>query len=397
MTVADTIRPVIERVQRRAFIVGVIGLLATVTLGLRDWTQFFHSYLFAYVYWMVFAMGSLAILQLHHMTGGRWGLPIRRILEAGSRTIPAMTVLFIPVLLGMKMNKIYPWIDSSILGNEATDHFRRMYLEPRLFIVRAVAYFAIWNLLAGLLNKWSAEQDRTGEVRLKNRMSSLAAPGTVLWAITWSWAMVDWVMSLEPTWYSSIYGMVFMVVACLGALSFSVLMLRMLNDYEPLRESYEPSHLNDIGNLILTFTLLWTYMSFSQFLIIWSGNLKQEIPWYKIRAFTSWGYIAAALLIFHFFVPFFILLQRRVKRRLERLSGLAMWMMAVTLVDVYWLIVPAFPSMKSGPRVSLVDIFAVIGIGGVWLGSYMLQLKKMPLLPLHDPRFEGVLEHSHGD
>jgi hypothetical protein len=397
MTAADAIRPVIERVQRRAFIAGLVGLLLTVVLGVRDWTQFFHSYLFAYVYWMVFAMGSLAILQLHHMTGGRWGLPIRRILEAGSRTIPAMTVLFIPVLLGMKMNKIYPWIDSSILGNEATDHFRRVYLEPRFFIVRAVVYFAIWNLLAGLLNKWSAEQDRTGDVRLKNRMSSLAAPGTVLWAITWSWAMVDWVMSLEPTWYSSIYGMVFMVVACLGALSFSVLMLRMLNGYEPLRESYEPSHLNDIGNLILTFTLLWTYMSFSQFLIIWSGNLKQEIPWYKTRAFTSWGYIAAALLIFHFFVPFFILLQRRVKRRLERLSGLALWMMAVTLVDVYWLIVPAFPNMKLGPRVSLVDIFAVIGIGGVWLGSYMLQLKKMPLLPLHDPRFEGVLEHSHGD
>lgn len=396
MTAPEIVRRTIDRVQQRGLIVGAIGLLATLGLGARDWTQFFHSYLFAYVFWMVFAMGSLAILQLHHMTGGRWGLPIRRILEAGSRTIPVMTVLFLPLLAGMK--KIYPWAaNPDMLGNEATGHFRRAYLDPHFFIVRAFIYFAVWNLLAGLLNKWSAEQDRTGDVRLKTRMSSLAAPGTVLWAITWSWAMVDWVMSLEPKWYSSIYGMVFMVVACLAALSFSVMMLRMLNDYEPLRESYEPSHLNDIGNLILTFTLLWTYMSFSQFLIIWSGNLKQEIPWYKVRAFTSWGYIGAALLIFHFFVPFFILLQRRAKRRVQRLAVLGVWMLIVTLLDVYWLIVPAFPNMNSGPRVFPLDIVAVIGIGGIWVGAYMGQLKKMPLLPLHDPRFEGVLEHSHGD
>ncbi len=394
MSAQDTARPIIERVQRRALVVGAIGLLATVGLGFRDWTQFFHSYLLAFVYWMVFAMGCLAMLQLHHMTGGKWGLPIRRILEAGSRTIPALTVLSIPVLVGVK--KIYPWASNpDVLGNEASDHFRRLWLQPQFFIVRAVFYFAVWNLLAYLLNKWSAEQDRTADVRLKDRMASLAAPGTVLWALTWSWAMLDWVMSLEPKWYSSIYGMVFMVIACLTAVSFSVIVLRMLNDYEPLRESYDPPRLNDLGNFMLTFTLLWTYMSFSQFLIIWSGNLKQEIPWYKVRAFTPWGYVAAALLIFHFFVPFFILLQRRVKRRLERLSVLAFWMLFISLVDVYWLVVPAFKS--EGPRVSPLDIVALIGIGGIWVAAYMGQLKKMPLLPLHDPRFEGVLEHSHGD
>jgi len=394
MSAQDTVRPVIERVQRRALVVGAIGLLATIGLGARDWTQFFHSYLLAFVYWMVFAMGCLAMLQLHHMTGGKWGLPIRRILEAGSRTIPVLTVLSIPVLLGVK--KIYPWASNpDMLGNEATGHFRKMWLQPGFFVVRAVVYFAVWNLLAYLLNKWSAEQDRTADVRLKDRMSSLSAPGTVLWSLTWSWAMLDWVMSLEPKWYSSIYGMVFMVIACLTAVSFSVIMLRMLNDYEPLRESYDPPRLNDLGNFMLTFTLLWTYMSFSQFLIIWSGNLKQEIPWYKVRAFTPWGYVAAALLIFHFFVPFFILLQRRVKRRLERLSVLAFWMLFISLVDVYWLVVPAFRS--EGPRVSPLDIVALIGIGGIWVAAYMGQLKKMPLLPLHDPRFEGVLEHSHGD
>jgi hypothetical protein len=393
MNLADTARPQIDRVQKRALACGVIGLVVTVALGFTNWQQFFRSYLVAFVYWMVFAMGCLAILQLHHMTGGRWGLPIRRILEAGTRTIPMMTLLFVPVVFGM--SRLYPWMQPDSLGDDPAGNFRRLYLSPHFFVVRAVIYFAIWNLLAGLQNKWSAEQDRTGDLALKDRMSSLAAPGTILWALSWSWAMIDWVMTLEPTWYSSIYGMVFMVIACLGALSFSVIMLRMLNDYEPLRDSYDPYRLNDIGNLMLTFTLLWTYMSFAQFLIIWSGNLKQEIPWYMTRAFGRWAVIAAGLLVFHFFVPFFILLQRRVKRRLERLSVLAAWMMIITLVDVYWLVVPSFE--KAGPQIHLVDIFALVGIGGVWVATYMGQLKKMPLLPLHDPRFEGVLEHQHGD
>jgi hypothetical protein len=393
MNATDTTRPRIDRVQKLALICGVLGLILAFAVGFTNWQQFFRSYLVAYVYWMVFAMGCLAVLQLHHMTGGRWGLPIRRILEAGSRTIPAMTVLFVPVLFGM--SRLYPWMQPESLGDDPSGSFRRAYLTPHFFIVRAVIYFAIWNLLAGLLNKWSAEQDRTGDLGLKVRMSSLAAPGTVLWAITWSWAMVDWVMTLEPKWYSSIYGMVFMVIACLAAFSFSVVMLRMLNDNGPLRDSYEPAHLNDIGNLMLTFTLLWTYMSFSQFLIIWSGNLKQEIPWYMTRAFGRWGLIAAALLLFHFFVPFFILLQRRVKRRLEKLSALGVWMLAITLVDVYWLIVPSIE--KPGPQIHLLDILALVGIGGVWVGTYMAQLKKLPLLPVHDPRFEGVLEHQHGD
>jgi len=393
MNLADTARPQIDRVQKRALACGVIGLVVAVALGFTNWQQFFRSYLVAFVYWMVFAMGCLAILQLHHMTGGRWGLPIRRILEAGTRTIPMMTLLFVPVVFGM--SRLYPWMQPDSLGDDPAGNFRRLYLSPHFFVVRAVIYFAIWNLLAGLQNKWSAEQDRTGDLALKDRMSSLAAPGTILWALSWSWAMIDWVMTLEPTWYSSIYGMVFMVIACLGALSFSVIMLRMLNDYEPLRDSYDPYRLNDIGNLMLTFTLLWTYMSFAQFLIIWSGNLKQEIPWYMTRAFGRWAVIAAGLLVFHFFVPFFILLQRRVKRRLERLSVLAAWMMIITLVDVYWLVVPSFE--KAGPQIHLVDIFALVGIGGVWVATYMGQLKKMPLLPLHDPRFEGVLEHQHGD
>src|ERR1700728_819608 len=230
------------------------------------------------------------------MTGGKWGLPIRRILEAGSRTIPVMFVLWLPLLAGIK--KIYPWAaNPDMLGDEPSDHFRRLWLQPGFFIVRAFIYFAVWSLLAFLLNKWSAEQDRTADLRLKEKMTSLAAPGTVLWAITWSWAMVDWVMTLEPISYSSIYGMVFMVISLLAALSFCVIMLRTLDSYQPLHDSYEHARLNDIGNFMLTFTLLWTYITFAQLLIISSGNLKQEILWYMTSICGRWAETAVAVLV----------------------------------------------------------------------------------------------------
>jgi hypothetical protein len=395
----DGVRAQIDSARTRFLAIGVVGVIATIgaAAAMKDWTQFFQSYLFAYVYWMTFAMGCLAFLQLHHMTGGKWGLPLRRILEAGTRTIPLMSVLFLPLLL-LGIKRLYPWAtDSDVIGHEPSDHFRQLWLQPGFFIFRAIVYLAVFNLLAFLLNKWSAEQDRTADLRLKDKMTALAAPGVILWSLAWSWAMLDWIMSLEAKWFSSIYGLVFMVISLLSAVSFSVIMLRMLDNYQPLHDSYDPPRLNDIGNFMLVFTLLWTYMSFAQFLIIWSGNLKQEIPWYKVRAFTSWGYVAAALLILHFFVPFFILLQRRVKRKLQRLSIVAFWMLVISLIDVYWLIVPSFPGQQSAPHVHLLDVLALVGIGGVWIGAYMAQLKKMPLLPLHDPRFEGVLEHSHGD
>src|SRR5208282_5824209 len=179
--------------------------------------------------------------------------------------------------------------------------------------------------------------------------------------------------------------------------SFSIFVLRRLSDYEPLKDCAEPKQLNDLGNLMLAFTLLWTYMSFSQFLIIWAGNLKDEIPWYLVRARGGWGAVAAILLIFHFFVPFFLLLQRRLKRRLHSLARIAGWMLVVAVMDIYWLVVPAFDPKQTGPHFHLLDLLVLIGVGGVWLGAFFGQLKKLPLLPLHDPRFEGVLEHQHGD
>jgi hypothetical protein len=278
------------------------------------------------------------------------------------------------------------------------NHFKKIYLQPGGFIVRAVIYFAIWIVLAYLLSKWSAEQDRTGESVFKDRMMSLAAPGLVLWGLTVTGAAIDWVLSLEPHWFSTIYGMIFIVVECLAGLTFAILVLARLWEYEPLKDSVEPKRLIDLGSLMLAFTILWAYVSFSQFLIIWAGNLKNEIPWYMARAFGRWAVVAVILLIFHFFVPFFLLLQRRIKRRVQTLGMVAGILLTLSLIDVYWLVVPAYE--PSGPQLHLTDIFAVIGIGGLWIAMFLGELKKLPLLPLHDPRFEGakaMMEHQHGD
>ncbi|MGD1211905.1 MAG: hypothetical protein ABR973_11180 [Candidatus Acidiferrales bacterium] len=393
MNSSDTNQARIGRRQIPAMIVGLLALALLLLFGLRNPTQLFRSYLFAYVFWAVVPLGCMGVLMLHHMTGGWWGYPIRRILEAGTRTLPLVFVLFLPILAGM--TRLYPWAQPSVVAADPILEYKKPYLNPTFFTVRTFVYFAIWILLASLLNKWSSEQDRTGDPRLKLRMTSLSGPGFILWGVMLTLAVIDWVMSLEPHWFSTMYGLLFMVTSGLAAMSFSVIVLRRLSDREPLKDCVEPKRFLDIGNLMLAMVLLWTYMSFSQFLIIWSGNLKNEIPWYKERAFGGWAPVAAFLLIFHFFFPFFLLLQRGVKRRLHVLSMVAVLLFVLTLVDIYWIVVPSWE--VSGPKVHALDLLAIIGIGGVWASGFLWQLKKWPLLPLHDPRFEGVLEHQHGD
>jgi hypothetical protein len=393
MTSSDTVQPTLDRLQRNALVCGVIGVVLVVVLGLRDTQQLFRSYLFAFVYWISIPLGCTAILMLHHLTGGWWGLPIRRILEAGSRTIRLMAVLFIPILFGM--SKLYLWANTAIVQSDPILQEKRWWLNPTGFVVRYFIYFGIWFLLVGLLNKWSREQDETGNPALADRMSAISGPGLVFWGFAVSGAAVDWVMSLEPHWYSTIYGLLFIAIEALIALSFTLFVLRMLSDFPPIKDSVAPSRFNDLGNILLAFVMLWAYLSFDQLIITWAGNLKEEIPWYMQRAFGGWAPVGVALVILHFFVPFLLLLQRGVKRRLRVLSIVAGWMILLTLVDIYWIVVPSWD--KLSPHVHFIDISAVLGIGGLWVAAFAWQLKKLPLLPLHDPRFEGVLQHEHGD
>ena len=396
MSTPSTSRAKFERFPAPFAIVGLVGVIALVIFGMRIPQMAHRSYLFAFVFWFVIPMGCMGILMLHHLVGGWWGLPIRRLLEAGTRTLPLMAVLFIPVILGMRIT--YPWIyEPGDLITNPNYKFKMEYLTPHFFIARVVIYFVIWLGVAALLNRWSREQDADGAdgTKFALRLEGLSGPGIILWGTALSFAVFDWVMSLEPHWFSTIYGMLFMVISALTAMSMMITVLRLLSDTEPIKDAVTPQQYNDLGNLMLAFTMLWAYMSFSQFLIIWAGNIKDEIPWYMSRAFGGWGRLALFLVIMHFAVPFLLLLQRGVKRRLKWLSIVAGMMLCLSAIDVYWLIVPAYE--QSGPRLHVTDLLAFIGIGGLWVAFYFWQLKKMPLLPLNDPRFEGALVHEHGD
>jgi hypothetical protein len=313
-------------------------------------------------------------------------------------------VLFVPILAGMWMKILYPWNFDSVrpeLLDNPDYKFKMAYLTPQFFTVRAVIYFVVLLGLAFFLNKWSREQDATDnpetDVVMKNRLEAMSGPGIILWGLVVTFAMIDWVMSLEPRWFSTIYGMIFMIVGALTAMSFMIVNLRRRADQEPYLSTITPQRYNDLGNLMLAFTMLWAYLNFSQFLIIWAGNIHDEIPWYMSRAFGPWAKVAVVLIVLHFALPFLLLLQRNVKRRVERLGRVAGMMMILSMVDVYWLIVPAYEPDKIQFIPLLLDLLFVVLIGALWLGVYFWQLKRMPLLPLHDPRFEGVLHHEHGD
>jgi hypothetical protein len=402
MSSSEALQSKLARLQRGFLAVGLLALLLGALLGLRNAAasqQFFRSYLFAYVYWMLFPMGSMALLMTHHLTGGWWGRPLQRPFEAATRTLWLMAVLVIPILFRLQV--LYPWTRPGELVDDTVGHFKFMYLQPAAFVHRTIIYFVLLLLIATFFSKWSQEMDRTANPALQDRMRAWSGPAVIVWAFVLTLAMVDWVMSLEPHWFSTIYGMMFIVICCLAALSWAIFLLRMLWDYQPIQGTISDKRFIDLGSLLMAFVMLWAYLSFSQFLIIWAGNLKDEIPWYISRAFGAWGFIAAMLLLLHFFLPFFLLLQRRVKRRVARLSKVAAWMLALSLVDVYWLVVPSFTVSPDGPhvqpRIHPSDIFTVVGIGGLWLGVFFWQLRRAPLLPLHDPRFEGVLLHESGD
>jgi hypothetical protein len=376
-----------DRLRRNALFAGGAGLVLSLIELVLNPTIFFHSYLLAFVFWLGWPLGCLALLMMHHLTGGGWGFLIRRVLEAGTRTMWLLAVLYVPLLLGL--SHIYAWARPGATSDPVLQQ-KHFYLNVPFFLGRSVVYFGAWLLIAFLLNRWSSEQDRSGDQKWVDRLESLSAPGIVIYGFTITFAMVDLVMSLEPTWYSTIYGMIFMVAQALVAMSFVVLITRRISEGEPLATLATPVRFNDLGNLLLTFVMLWAYFSFSQFLLIWSGNLPEEISWYMSRAHGSWAALAVVLILFHFAVPFMLLLSRRVKRH-SALNLVAGMLLVLTLFDIFWLVVPSFE--PSALRVHWTDITLVIGMGGIWLWSFLGELAGRPLLPEHDPRLVEVLEH----
>lgn len=383
--------PELRRVQQRALIVGIVftGLLLAGAFINRP--QFFRSYLIGVLFWTGVALGALALLMLQHLTGGDWGLVIRRVLEAATRTIPLILILFVPVVLGM--SQIYPWTHAEEMRKSpALMSKSEHYLNPAFFTGRAAIYFAIWLLLAYFLNHWSREQDRTAEPRFTRRMMMLSGPGLVLFVLTTTFASIDWVMSLDPEWSSTMFGFLFVASWALSAMAFVIATMSLLANREPMADILKPSHFHDLGKLLLALVMLWAYFAFSQYLIIWSGNLPEETTWYLHRTRGGWGWIAIAVIVLHFALPFLLLLSRDLKRNARKLAMLAGFLLFMRLVDLFWLIEPEFNRRHF--HLSWMDVVAPLGIGGIWLAMFSWQLQQRPLVPLNDPQLESVLEHA---
>jgi hypothetical protein len=374
----------------RSWIAGGVGSLLLILGLFLNSAQFFRSYLWAYMFCVGLASGSLSWLMLQYVSGGAWGVVIRRPAEAAARTLPLLAVLFIPILLGM--NKLYEWsLPGAGKGDEILTH-KLLYLNVPFFIGRAVLYFGGWILISWLLNKWSAREDREGGLVPHGKMATISAPGLIFWCFSITFMSIDWLLSINPHWFSTMYGLLIIAGQGLSSLAFLITLMVALSTFEPMRSVLTHRHLHDLGKFLLALVMVWAYFSFSQFLIIWAGNLPEEIPWYLARLRGGWQYMALALVLCHFALPFALLLSRDLKRNFRLLRGIAVFILFMRLVDLYWVIEPEFN--KGRLVFSWMDIVAPVGVVGIWLAYFLVQLEKRPLMPLNEPFLEEALQHG---
>jgi hypothetical protein len=383
----------IDRLQQRGLIVGIAGLIVGAIGSLLQPAQFLQSWLIGFMFCLGLSLGCLSMLMTHHMSGGQWGLVTRRIFEAGSRLIPYCLLLFIPI--AVMLPKLYLWArPDAVRADEILQH-KHIYLNVPFVLIRAAIYFLVWWGCSYYLTRWSIQQDR-GEVAVTipdtRRFRVVSAPGLVIYVVTMSLAAIDWLMSLDPHWYSTIFGFIMVGGQALFALSFAAVMLALLAPREPMASVLRTENVHDIGKLMLAFVMLWAYFSFSQFLIIWAGNLPEEITFYLERLRYGWQYVSLLIVVGHFALPFCLLLSRDLKRRPRLLARVAWFIIAMRLVDLIWIVAPNF-NHEPFP-VSIANVFLPIGLGGIWLYLFAGQLRRYPLLPFNDPNFKEMLAHG---
>jgi hypothetical protein len=377
-----------DRLQRTALIAGVVALVVCVLGAFLSPDYFFRSWLVGWVYWVGVALGCLALSLLHHLTHGDWGIVLRRTMEAATRTLPVLLVLGLPLLLGMQ--RLYPWARPEA-AHDALMQAKAPYLNVPFYAVRFVLYFLIWGGLAFLMSRMSRRQDQGDDPGITRRMQVVAAPSLAAYCLAVTFASVDWLMSLQPAWFSTIYGVYLMGSQGLSALAFLIAFGLWLSRREPLDRVLHPRLFHDYGKLMLAFVMLWAYFSFSQFLIMWAGNLPEEIHFYLHRFQHGWGAVSLALVLFHFALPFVLLLSRDLKRNAGRLVWVAGLMLVMRWVDLVWQVEPAFDPEQRNPAMYWMYLAAPVAVGGLWLAYFLRELRSRPMLPVNDPYLPEAL------
>ena len=411
MSLGEALPPRLDRLRTPALLVGAVGLIVALAGCLIMPGRALPAYLVGFLFWFGIGFGGLALSMLHRLVGGSWGLIVRRPMEAASLTMPLLALLFVPIFLGLAT--LYPeWAVKPEKVHELSQAVKHKlgYLNANFFLLRAGLCFASWTVLAYLMSRWSVRQDSTPNPAASRWPQMIAAPGLVWIFLSGTVATIDWVMSLEPDWYSTIYSVMLMIGMGLSTLAFTLVLTTTLTreGVEPTASAGTPGRFNDLGNLTLAFTMLWAYTSFSQFLLIWCGNLIEEIPYYLRRSRGGWQVVVAVLMGFHFFAPFFFLLMKDVKRGLTQLRTVALFILFMRVVDLSWLVLPAQavvtghdstanPNAPGIPWLTLPFVLAsVVGIGGVWFSVFLRNLGGKSLVPLNDPGIDVHAEADHG-
>jgi hypothetical protein len=388
----------IDRMRSRALFIGLPFAVVSAVCAVLKPDLFLRSWLVSFMFWLGLTLGSLALLMLQYTSGGNWGRLGRRFWEAGTRTLPLIALFFIPIVVGMK--HIYRWTDPDVAATLGSAKVA-LYLNPKFFILRAVIYFVGWGILAWRLGRWS-QREEAGQTTPSQfvAIQNMSGFGIVFYGLSITFASIDWTMSLNPHWWSTVWGMLFMVGEVLSTFAFTIILLVRLAQVEPLSRMFKTDYLHDFGKLMFAFVVLWAYLSFSQWLIIWSGNMLVEIKWYLIRLRGGWQYFGPVLIFFHFVFPFALLLSRNLKRHGRRVVMIALLIMVMRFVDLFWQIVPNFYPGNEMGKMEWMEIAMYIvnpiAMGGLWLAFFFWQLGKRSLMPVNDPHFVEMLEAKHG-
>lgn len=381
----------LARLRRLALAAGLAGAILLLLAWVQDPVRFYRAYLWAYTYWLGLSLGSLAVLMVILLAGGSWSLPVRRLTEAGTATLPLMTVLFLPLVPGL--GHLYPWVGAEVAAHPLVQA-KAAYLNLPSFLLRAGLYLLSWLVLALLLGRWSAGQDQSGDRAADQRLRALSAVGLLAYGLTVTFAGIDWLMSLEPTFWSSVWGMYLAAGQALSALALAVLAAAFLGRHPPIAGVLTPQRVGDLGNLLFTGVMVRGYLAYSQFVVIWAGNLPEEILWYLRRASAGWGSVTVLLVLLHFLVPFLVLLARPLKRSLPALAAVSGLLLVMQGADIFWLVQPAFH--PQGLAVHWQHPLALLALGGLWTAVYLGRLPRLPLVPPHDPRLRPGEPQARG-
>jgi hypothetical protein len=393
MKTLDDLRLDVKRIQLPALLVGVVATVVCVIAAFVAPKHFYPAYLVAFLFWWGVSLGCLALSLLHHLTGGGWGRAIRRVLEAGYSTLPLMAVAFLPIVAGIPY--LFEWANPEHVAHDLILQRKEAYLNVPFFLVRAVGYFVIWILFAWVVSLVTSRHDVAGEPWRRRVLSLLAGPGLILWVLTVTFAAVDWAMSIEPHWFSSMFPVIFLGGQGISALSFALIVSVLLRRFQPVAEVATGPRFHDLGNLLLAFVMFWTYVTFTQYLIIWSGNLPEETPWYIKRSNNGWEWLAILLIVLNFLVPFLLLLARQTKRNLRRLMVVAGMLLVMRIIDLYWTVVPTYSPTRLW--INGMILITPLAIGGLWLAWFAWRLPARLALPVVEkvPEEETHDEFEH--